>query len=152
MNVPADPLSPLREEHAEHHGNHDGYACGFSAAHCWTCGEPWPCRTSRDILCTCNHVRDEHRAEGDHFCTKCDCWGFTVPRFDAASAPAPAGHGPWCVQDGHGDSAEPFVHGPDCRRDDTPAESPAPAGLDKLPRCEHGAIREPCVPCSEFKP
>jgi hypothetical protein len=28
----------------------------------------------------------------------------------------------------------------------------APAGLDKLPRCEHGAIREPCIPCSEYRP
>lgn len=24
------------------------------------------------------------------------------------------------------------------------------AARDKLPRCEHGAIREPCIPCAEY--
>jgi hypothetical protein len=42
----ADQLSG---EHEPHRGNHDGYACGFSAAHCWHCGEPWPCRAERGV-------------------------------------------------------------------------------------------------------
>jgi hypothetical protein len=35
------------DEHVAHRGNHDGYACGFSGPHCWSCNEPWPCRASR---------------------------------------------------------------------------------------------------------
>ncbi len=46
-------------------------------------------------------------------------------RFLAAQVPdaTPAKHGYWCVQHDKGDSAEPMVHGPDCRFDDaTPPE------------------------------
>ena len=46
INFPerADSGTGLDMEHAPHWGNHQGYACGFSAAHCWGCNEPWPCR------------------------------------------------------------------------------------------------------------
>jgi hypothetical protein len=35
--------------HGSHLGNHEDYACGFSGPHCWECGEPWPCRSSRSL-------------------------------------------------------------------------------------------------------
>ena len=63
--TPPTPVAALAAAHEPHHGNHAGYACGFSAEHCWACGEPWPCRVSRgfprcdgcdecDLECNCN--------------------------------------------------------------------------------------------------
>ena len=45
----ARAAAPSVEAHEPHHGNHDGYACGFSGPHCWECHEPWPCRTERGL-------------------------------------------------------------------------------------------------------
>ena len=44
---PAEPYVGQAVEHTPHHGNHKGYACGFSGPHCWACGEPWPCRSAQ---------------------------------------------------------------------------------------------------------
>lgn len=62
MTTPHDPIE-APATHEPHWGEHNDYACRFSGPHCWECGEPWPCRTSRGISEAA--ARDEGRQGAD---------------------------------------------------------------------------------------